>query len=55
VHEAFEQPTDDPILAAQRIHGDDGKGIVFQRQIPIWSLQNPVQSDVEQLAGEFEL
>lgn len=57
VHEAFKQPTDDPILAAQCIHGDDGKGkgIVFQREIPVWSLQNQVQSDVEQLAGEFEL
>jgi len=57
VHEAFERPTDDPILAAQRIHGNDGmgKGIVLQRQIPVWNLQHKVQGNIEQIAGEFEL
>lgn len=65
VHNAFIEPTDDPALAAQAIHNDDGMGmgIVFQRDIPIWSLlnkkinkeHNDSKKNLQTIAGEFEL
>lgn len=69
VHNTFIESTDDSVLAAQRIHGDDGMGlgIVYQCQIPVWSLHNNIQIDsqtssetkdkakIETMTSEFEL
>jgi len=60
VHNTFVL-TDDTAQAAQAIHNDDGMGlgIVFQRDIPVWSLVNkniPKETiDVNVLASEFNL
>ncbi len=59
VHTAFAESTDDPILAAQRIHGDDGMGtgIVYQNQLPVWSLPHDTHedTDIDAIEAEFLL
>lgn len=57
VHAGFEHSTDDPQVAAQRIHGDDGMGtgIVYQRELPVWSFikSEPPLKDTKTLEQEF--
>jgi 2-oxoglutarate ferredoxin oxidoreductase subunit beta len=59
VHSAFAESTDDPILAAQRIHGDNGMGvgIVYRNKLPVWSLPHDTHVDthIDAIEEEFLL
>ena len=52
-----DEPTDDPITAAQRIQADNGMstGVIFRRDYPVFSPRGAGQSGVESLASEFTI
>ena len=49
------EPTDDPIEAAIRIHGDDGMstGLVYQRELPVWQPSGESSSSIDQIEKGF--
>ena len=52
-----EAATDDPTLAATRIHADDGMsmGLIYQREMPVWQPLQQMVSSIDEIAGSFEI
>lgn len=52
-----EGATDDPTLAATRIHADDGMsmGLIYQRELPVWQPLQQTVSSVDEIARSFEI
>jgi len=57
VKEVFNETTNDPVLAAQRIHSDNGmgKGIVYQSDMPVYRCTYDAIIKREDLLSEFQL
>lgn len=52
-----EEVTDDPVVAANRIHADDGMstGLVYQRELPVWQPDLSGNTPIESIEQEFAL
>lgn len=52
-----EEPTDNPVLAASRVHGDDGMsvGLVYQRELQPWKPFNDVSKAIAEIEQGFQL
>ena len=57
VHPFGEDPTDDPVEAAKRIHGDDGmsQGLIYTEHLPVWQPHNEASRTVASLEEEFRV
>ncbi len=49
--------TDNPIVAAQNIHADDGfsSGIIFKANYPVWQPELDIKCEVESFADSFKI
>jgi 2-oxoglutarate ferredoxin oxidoreductase subunit beta len=57
VHAFADSPTNDPVEAAQRIHGDDGMslGLIYSQHLPVWQPLNEPATTVATLEEEFRV
>jgi len=57
VHPFADPATNDPVEAAQRIHGDDGMalGLIYSQRLPVWQPLNEAATGVAALEEEFRV
>ena len=55
VHSFEEEPTANPVEAAQRIQADDGMstGLLYRTEVPVYQPSNAVENSVDELEREF--